>query len=127
MLGWFKKKKPEKSASDFSDKRKAERLYVTDDTELFAPEEVHKITLKDISKTGVRFVSDALIPKNTVIKIKINYYPIDFPLRVNVIWSKKVSEMEFEHGAEFVNVPQDEMNMLLDHLDLIRESLQKNE
>ena len=119
MFFW-KKKKP-----DASNKRKVERFNWEDTTDIFTPEGEVKIAVKDISAGGLRFLADKLLPKNTVLKIKINYNPIDFPLRLLILRNVEVAPGVYEHGGEFINTPPEEMTLLQDHLELIKAELHK--
>jgi len=120
-VGWFSRKKPE--PKDPADKRRAERVPIFEITDVFGAGERLKAVVKDISLSGIRFSLPHQLEKQTVLKVRIDYNPVDFPVRALVVWVRPVSENEFDHGAEFVNVPQDEMNLLADHLETLKAAL----
>lgn len=121
-MGWFSRK-PKEKAVDPSDKRGAERVPIFEVTDVYATGEQQKVVVKDISLTGLRFSTPCPMALQTVLKVRIDYNPIDFPLRALVVWARQVGDAEYDHGAEFVNVPQDEKNLLADHLETIKEAL----
>jgi len=121
---WFKKT-PKSEPTSPENKRRAERFNKVEPTRVYGEEEARDVVLRDISLSGVRFFCPQPLEKNSVLNIRINYNPIDFPVRVLVAWQRPV-EGGFDHGAEFINVPDDEMNLLVDHLDEIRPSLLKD-
>jgi len=119
-MGWFGKKK---TSPDAADKRRAERVPVFELTDIYAPGEHEQVTVKDISLSGLRFSMSRPLEVQTVLKIRIDYNPIDFPLRALVVWARPVSDHEYDHGAEFINVPDDERNLLADHLESIKAAI----
>lgn len=121
-MGWFGRKKPQ-APTDGSDKRRAPRVPVFELTDMRATEEHLQVTMKDVSLVGLRFGTNRPLAKDSVVKVRIMYNPIDFVLRAVVVWNRQVSEDEWDNGAEFVNVPADERLLLEDHLETLREMI----
>lgn len=125
-MGWFGRKKPPQ-AQDGSEKRRAPRVPVFEVTDMMSTDERVQVTVKDISAVGIRFASNAPLTKDSVIKVKIQYNPIEFVLRAVVMWHRQVKDGEWDNGAEFVNVPADEKLLLEDHLETLKEMIAAQE
>lgn len=121
-MGWFGRKKPQES-KDGADKRRAPRVPVFELTDMMATEEHLQVTVKDISLVGIRFSTARPMAKDSVVKVKIQYNPIDFVLRAVVMWNRPLGDGDFDNGAEFVNIPPDEKLLLDDHLETLKEMI----
>ncbi len=75
------------------------------------------IQLLDISRGGIRFEARCSFAPETLIRITLDYYPVDVPLRALVAWARPTPEGAVEHGAEFVNLPEAEQVLLRDFID----------
>lgn len=85
--------------------------------------EQHPVRMLDISGGGVRFESEKEFAPETVIRIVLDYYPVDLPLRALVAWSKPGSEAGTkEHGAEFINLPRAEKTLVNEFIEESRQN-----
>jgi len=124
MFNFFKKKpkvEPEKKGMD---QRATPRFSVNEISLLISSGEKCSVTLRDISLGGVRFETDRELPKDSVTSFVIDYNPINFVLKVHVVRCRRLENGNFEIAGPFVNVPGDEMNLLKDHMETIRQSIQ---
>jgi hypothetical protein len=74
---------------------------------------------KDISKGGLRFFVNEFIPKESVLKVKIELkkIPYSFEAMAKVIWIKKrFANESFEIGAQFIEVPREDLLNLEEYL-----------
>lgn len=79
--------------------------------------EKHPVKLLDISGGGLRFEAARSFPRETLIRVVLDYYPVDIPLRALVAWAKPGAEGTTEHGAEFVNLPRAETVLVKDFIE----------
>ena len=80
------------------------------------------IELLDLSASGARFRAPRDIPVNSALRITINFYPVEFPIRGLVAWSRKVDEETYEHGCEFVNLDPEEQYLIKNYVnEVLRE------
>jgi hypothetical protein len=70
-----------------------------------------EISVKDISEAGLRFWALKEIPKDTVVLLNVNFFPVYFPIRSAIVWTRP-SDEGYEHGAEFINIPPEEHALL---------------
>ena len=78
---------------------------------------------KDISKGGLRFTVREFVPKDSILKIKINLkkIPLSFETTGKVKWIRRMPASEnFEIGVEFVEITKS----VLMHLDQYIQTLQ---
>jgi len=78
---------------------------------------------KDISKGGLRFTVRDFVPKDSIMKIKINLrkIPLSFETTGKVKWIRRMPSSErFEIGVEFVEITRS----VLIHLDQYIQTLQ---
>ena len=78
---------------------------------------------KDISKGGLRFTVREFVPKDSILKIKINLkkIPLSFETTGRVKWIRRMPSSErFEIGVEFVEITK---NVLM-HLDQYIKTIQ---
>lgn len=78
--------------------------------------EEYVIEVVDLSASGARFRCETPIPIDTAIRMNINFYPVDFPIRALVVWHRASNDGRFEHGAEFVNLPPEEAYLIRDYV-----------
>jgi len=74
-----------------------------------APRPRHAMS-RDISRGGIRFFVDEIIPDNTVLSARITLplASLSFKTPIRVKWIKKASiGTKFEAGAEFLNISDD--------------------
>lgn len=82
----------------------------------------HPVRLLDISGGGARFESVKEFAPETVIRIVLDYYPVDLPLRALVAWVKPGADGTKEHGAEFINLPRAEKTLVNEFIVESRQS-----
>lgn len=104
------------------ERRRAERIPVMLVTDVVGQGEPVRVTLCDISLTGVRFLAHHQFAPDSVVHLNIEYSPLDFALRGLIVWSRPQGE-QVMYGAEFVNVPDYLQVMLRDHLKTLRASV----
>jgi len=81
---------------------------------------------KDISQEGIRFFIDNLVPKYSLLKIKLNLDKpsLSFDALVRVVWIKKTPQNDkYEVGVEFISAPKAATEHLIKY---IRSNLKKN-
>ncbi|OGX16258.1 MAG: hypothetical protein A2166_03810 [Omnitrophica WOR_2 bacterium RBG_13_41_10] len=79
---------------------------------------------KNISQGGIRFFVHDLIPKNSLLKIKltIKNIPFSFDAMVKLIWIREEPQSErYEIGVEFVNLPKKSAKTLIAYIKDILE------
>ena len=82
---------------------------------------------KDISQGGIRFFAQEPIPQNSLLEIRLTLkeVPFSFKTVVRTRWVKMVPYGDlYEVGVEFINIPQDAAEHLLQYINTI---LKKNE
>lgn len=84
--------------------------------EVLGRDQVQPVRLLDISGGGFRFEAEAEFRPETLIRLILDFFPVDIPLRALVAWVKPAPEGRFEHGAEFVNLPRAERSLLRDFI-----------
>jgi len=77
----------------------------------------YPIYLLDLSQGGLRFEAQTRFAPETLIRILLDCYPVDVPLRALVSWCRPTSTGTLEHGAEFINLPESEQILLSDFLE----------
>jgi hypothetical protein len=120
----FFRKKPKVEEKKGADQRATPRFSVNEISLLIASGEKCKVILRDISLGGVRFETDRELQKDSVTNFVIDYNPINFVLKVHVLRCKPLENGNFEIAGPFINIPTDEMNLLKDHMETIRQSIQ---
>jgi len=78
--------------------------------------EEYPIQLLDISKAGARFESDRQFSPESLVRILLDHFPVDVPLRALVAWSRPLDGGFFEHGVEFINLPRAESVLVEDFI-----------
>ena len=81
---------------------------------------------KDISKGGLKFIVREFIPKDSMLKIKINLkkIPLSFETTGKVKWIRRIPNSErFDIGVEFVEIARS----VLIHLEQYIQTIQRNE
>lgn len=104
------------------EKRKSQRHSHRDVTYISDGTEMHRGSMLNISLSGIRFVTDREINKRAVLDVNINYSPINFILKAQIIWCRIQSSGKYEHGAQFINVPKDRIILLEEHIQDIERS-----
>jgi len=100
-----------------SERRREPRVAVVETLDAGgASGEPFAIELVDLSASGARFRTPQPIPVDTAIRMNINFYPVDFPIRALVVWTRPLDGGGFEHGAEFVNLPPEEAFLIRDYV-----------
>lgn len=75
---------------------------------------------KDLSRGGIRFFIQEVVPQNTLLEIRLTLEKIPFSFRtiVRTKWIRKEAHSErYEVGAEFVNLPKDANEYLIRYID----------
>ncbi len=88
------------------ERRSFARLYVgveANYTQKQAEENSKTVLVQDISLSGVRFISNEILPENTELNFILNIPDIGKPLNASgkVIWQKKFSESFYDTGIDF--------------------------
>ncbi len=78
--------------------------------------EEYPIRLLDISTAGARFESDREFSPESLVRILLDHFPVDVPLRALVAWSRPLDGGLFEHGVEFINLPRAESVLVQDFI-----------
>lgn len=100
-----------------SERRKSPRVPVLETMDAAGGSESFPIEMLDLSASGARFRSDRAIPVDTAVRVNINFYPVDFPIKALVVWTRPVEGTDrYEHGAEFVNMPPEEAFLIKDYV-----------
>lgn len=107
------------------DRRESPRFPIQGTLLLENQQEAHPIQLLDISSGGLRFEAVREFPRETLIRVILDYYPVDVPLRALVAWSKPGHDGSIEHGAEFVNLPRAEKTLVRGFIDESRQEGQE--
>lgn len=75
---------------------------------------------KDISQGGIRFLVHEFIPVNSDLQIRLMLEKISFSFEafVKVVWIRKEarSSERYEIGVEFINVPKESTDHLIDYI-----------
>ena len=74
---------------------------------------------RDLGQGGLRFFVHEFIPRNTLLKIRLNLEKkfFSFEAAVKVAWIKEVVPAErFEVGVEFINLPYDTSSRLINYI-----------
>jgi len=104
-------------------KRKAEKNEITierihmDDHS--SRKKIHYTLASDISLTGLKFTTDAFLPINHPLKIRLKLAKTGRIIEVlgRVKWVKRVEENDvYETGLEFENTPQESILTLMEHI-----------
>ncbi len=103
-------------AQDNDERRGFPRFPIEGTLVLEKNNEEYPIRLLDISKAGARFESDRPFPPESLVRILLDHYPVDVPLRALVAWSRPLGEGLFEQGAEFINLPRAESLLVADFI-----------
>jgi len=131
MVPFFKKKAPREAqaegASTGADRRKFPRVPSNNELALQVEKDPLKVKVRDLSMGGIGFLAPQPLDVSKVFTLFLDYDPVDFPLRVVILWNKPVEDSEFLHGAEFVNVPHEEGVLLKDYIEALRKSMQEGE
>ena len=75
--------------------------------------------IKDISQGGVRFFVHEFIPRNSILKIKLTLAKTTFYFEAlaKLVWIKEDALSErYEVGVEFVNIPRNATEHLIDYI-----------
>lgn len=83
---------------------------------------------KDISQGGIRFFVHEFIPKDNFLKVRLTLKKISFSFEafVRVVWIREdIRNERFEIGVEFINIPKEAAERLIDYIKYILESRYK--
>ena len=91
------------------ERRSYARLYVgieANYTQKLAEEKSKTVLIQDISLSGVRFISQEILPEKTELNLVLNIPEIGIPLIASgkVVWQKKFSESFYDTGIDFLNL-----------------------
>jgi len=84
-----------------------------------------RFVARDISEGGVGFYSRELIPKNSLLEIRLNLKraPFSFIALVKSKWiTEKPYNYMYDTGAEFVDIPKESLNRVKEYIKNIVES-----
>jgi hypothetical protein len=98
------------------------RYVLEDDFEAIVPNQAILIRVRDLSERGIKFIADQLIPQYSAIVINFDMYPVNFALRALVVWSRDSGKNHYVHGAEFVNLQDEEALLLKDFVKTLRQA-----
>lgn len=107
-------------------KRRHRRImeYTSISYRLFSSPKVEHFLTRDISESGVRFLSYEFLTKDTLLELTVNLkkIPFSFETQAVVRWIRKDSTGErYEVGAEFLDIPQKAHQILTQYIDSIPE------
>jgi hypothetical protein len=73
---------------------------------------------EDISLKGIKVISDAFFPIDTLLKIHLSLAELHEPLELKgkVKWIRSHEEDLYEIGIEFIGAPTEHMKALVDHM-----------
>jgi hypothetical protein len=108
-------------SSSAANLRRHKRAWVLDQIAVQQASERYVIELLDLSSSGARFRANRKIPVNTAIQMIIDFFPVDFSVRALVVWNKLVDDVtsDYDHGAEFINLPQEEGHLINEYVRII--------
>jgi len=89
---------------------------------LFSSQKLAHFLTRDISESGVRFLSYEFLTKNTLLELTLNLTKIPFSFQTQAVvkWIRKDSTGErYEVGAEFLNIPKKAHQILTDYIAVI--------
>ncbi|MBU1044753.1 MAG: PilZ domain-containing protein [Candidatus Omnitrophica bacterium] len=66
------------------------------------------VLVQDISLSGVRFISNEILPENTELKFVLNIADLKNPFSAKgkVVWQKKFSDSFYDTGIDFISLDQ---------------------
>jgi len=74
---------------------------------------------EDISQEGIRFFIDSPVPKYSLLRIRLTLQAVSFSFDalVRVVWIEKSgSGKKYEVGAEFISLPREAAEQLIDYI-----------
>lgn len=73
---------------------------------------------EDISLKGIKVISDAFFPINTLVKIELSLAELHEPLDIKgkVKWIRSQEEDLYEIGIEFIDASPDQTRILVNHM-----------
>ena len=88
------------------------------DTQTAATKKISFSLTEDISLKGIKVISDAFFPIDTLLKIELSLAELHEPLHLQgkVKWTRSHEEDLYEIGIEFVNASPVQMKVLVDHM-----------
>lgn len=86
--------------------------------EVLSHRKIDEYVTKDISQGGVRFLAHEFIPTDSHLKISFTFKTyINYHAFVKVVWVKEEKGTDdYEVGVEFVNMPLEAQEYLLEHI-----------
>lgn len=106
-----------------ADRRRFPRIPSNNELDIHTEQEPLRIKVRDLSMGGIGFLSTRALDVSKVFTLNLDYDPVEFPLRIVILWNRPSEGNEFLHGAEFVNVPHEEGVLLADYITALRTSL----
>jgi len=87
--------------------------------QIISDKKVGDYLTRDLCQGGIRFYVHEFVPRNTLLKIRLNLEKrfFSFETIVKVAWIREITPNErFEIGVEFVNLPQDISDRLISYI-----------
>jgi hypothetical protein len=88
--------------------------------------DTYPVEVLDMSDTGCRFRAARELPVESRVQLKIDFYPVDFPIHAKVVWVKRPEDGQYEHGAHFVDMAPEEAYLISHHLKEMLKSARRS-
>ena len=88
--------------------------------EVIPTDKVKECATKNISQGGIKFITDEFIPKDSHLKIKVNFYKtlFSFEALVKCVWVREMNySEEYEIGVDFIDIPPDAVRYLINYIE----------
>jgi len=102
------------------------REYTSISYRLFSNPKLEHFLTRDLSESGVRFLSYDFITKDTLLELTLNLKKIPFSFQTQAVvkWARKDPTGErYEVGAEFLNIPKKAHQILVKYIAAIPEEV----
>jgi len=90
--------------------------------EIIPSEKVKECATKNISQGGIKFITDEFIPKDSHLKIKVNFYKtlFSFEALVKCVWVREMNYSdEYEVGVDFIDIPPEAVSYLINYIETL--------
>lgn len=93
--------------------------------------DIETFITKDISAVGIKFLAHNVLPKDSLLEIRLNFPKTHFSFEtmVKVVWVRKeiYSENRYEVGAEFINLPKEATEYIISYIKFLKGDKAKKE